>query len=95
MESRLPPHLREELDGLRKYESKILAGLKDADTARLFLIDPRAALNAMKVPLSPAARLALRDARPPASLLEPKGFRLPNGQVVVPKVTIRFVKQEA
>jgi hypothetical protein len=39
-------------------------------------------------------RAQLKGAQPPQELLQPKGYRLPNGQVVVPTVTIRFTKQE-
>ena len=48
----------------------------------------------LKVPLSPAAKVALSNVRPPAELLAPKAYRLPNGQVITPKVTIRFTKEE-
>jgi hypothetical protein len=90
----MDPAVRKELDGLKQHESRILAGLKDPETARLFVTDPRAALVKMKVPLSPLMRAQLKGAQPPQELLQPKGYRLPNGQVVVPTVTIRFTKQE-
>jgi hypothetical protein len=90
----MDPTVRKELDDLRRHESKILAGLKNPETARLFVSDPRAALVKMKVPLSAQMRASLKDAKPPQDLLQPKGYRLPNGQVVVPTVTIRFTKQE-
>jgi hypothetical protein len=94
MRDRMPDYLRSELDGLRKHESKIMSALKNDDMARLFLSDPRAALHKMKVPLSPMAKVALSNVRLPGDLLQPKAYRLPNGQTITPKVTIRFTKEE-
>lgn len=54
------PSLRKDLDSLRRYEKRILTGLKDDETARLFLSDPGAALAKIGVAVPPAIRKRLK-----------------------------------
>jgi hypothetical protein len=83
------PRLREEFARLQKQEARIIAGLEDPEISRHFLEDPVGALDRMKVDVPPILRKRLRaQARP--DLLFPRQFRLPNGQVVTPQVTVRF-----
>ena len=91
MVKRLPPELRKELENLAQYEGRILDGLKDPELSKLFVVDPAAALSRMKLTLSPLLRKRLRPN--PAALeevLRARGFRTTSGQVVSPRVRIRF-----
>jgi len=83
------PRLREAFGRLEKQESLILKGLEDPEVSQRFLQDPAGALDHMGVDVPPLLRKRLRaQARP--DLLLPRQFRLPNGQVVTPQITVRF-----
>ncbi len=83
------PRLREAFGRLEKQESLILKGLEDPEVSQRFLQDPAGALDHMGVEVPPLLRKRLRaQARP--DLLLPRQFRLPNGQVVTPQITVRF-----
>jgi len=83
------PRLREEFARLQKEESRILDGLADPEISQHFLEDPAGALDRMGIQVPPLLRKRLRaQARP--DLLSPRHFRLPNGQVVTPQITVRF-----
>lgn len=86
----LGPRLRAEFEELTKSEAKILRGLAAKGTAQEFLHDPAAALRRMKVdvPATMAARLKNPDLL--GDLVAPRSYQLPNGQVVTPRVTVRF-----
>jgi len=84
------PSLRKELDSLRRYEKRILTGLKDDETARLFLSDPGAALAKIGVAVPPAIRKRLKPDETVTDVLKPRKFRLPNGQIITPRIRINF-----
>lgn len=87
---KLSPPLRKELDSLVKHERRILNGLKDDETVALFLRDPGAALAKMGVTVPPAIRTRLKPDETVTDLLKPRKFRLPNGQVITPRIRIHF-----
>jgi hypothetical protein len=84
------PSLRKDLDSLRRYEKRILTGLKDDETARLFLSDPGAALAKIGVTVPPAIRKRLKPDETVTDVLKPRKFRLPNGQIITPRIRINF-----
>jgi hypothetical protein len=86
----LPPDLRAELEALKKHGPAVLSKLDDDKVKAAFLQDPARALADMGVPLSARLRQRLSSELPPKSVLTPRAFRLLNGQIVTPKVTIRF-----
>jgi hypothetical protein len=86
----IPPELRAELDALRKHTPTVLERLRDDKARKAFLENPAQALAAMRIPLSPQLRQRLISQPPPPNLLTPRAFRLLNGQIVAPKVNIRF-----
>ena len=88
---KLQPVVMKEILSLRRYERRVLSRLnKDEDLAKLFLVDPGAALAKMDVPVPPTIRKRLKPEAGLREILRPKKFRLPNGQVITPRVRIRF-----
>jgi hypothetical protein len=82
--------LKKELDSLVKYEKRILTGLKNGETAKLFLTDPGAALTKIGISVPPTIRKRLKADETVTDILKPRKFRLPNGQVITPKIRINF-----
>ena len=60
----------------------------------LFLRDPRAVLAELKIPISPLLKKRLQPDESVQDLLKPRSFRLPNGQVITPKVKVHFTPRE-
>ena len=88
---RIPPVFKKDLIALQKHETKILESLnKDEELAKLFLSNPGAALAKINIPVPQAMKKQLKPDQTLAQLLQPRQFRLANGQVVTPKVRIRF-----
>jgi hypothetical protein len=85
----LSPRLREDFARLQEQEARILGALADPEIHRHFLEDPAGALDRMGVEVPPILRRRLR-AQPRPDLVSPRRFRLPNGQVVTPEITVRF-----
>ena len=93
MIDRLGPRLRAEFEELQKSERVILAALAKPDAARQFAADPLAALTAWKIDVPPIVKQRLKSgplSSDASELLQPRSFRLPNGQVVTASVNIRF-----
>ena len=93
MIDRLGPRLRAEFEELQKSERIVLAALAKPDAARQFAADPLAALAALKIEVPPIIKQRLKSApssSDAADLLQPRSFRLPNGQVVTANINIRF-----
>jgi len=86
----LSPRLREEFAHLQKEESRILKGLEHPEIRQRFLTDPAGALDQMGVQVPPLLKKRLRAKAGPPDLLLSRQFRLPTGQVVTPKINVRF-----
>jgi len=89
-----PAWMQRELKAIRKYESKVLAALKDEANADLFVRDPGTLLSQLDIPMSGAFRQRLRSDVSLAELKKKHCFELPNGQVITPNIRIRFTKEE-
>lgn len=94
LSAKLSPEVREALEGLRSRHGKeIVARLrKDERLSAQFLADPVGALRAMRIEVPDSLR---RLGKPRVALdraLQPRSFRLPGGQVITPKVRIRFTE---
>jgi hypothetical protein len=89
----LPASLQEEMNTLLKHEAKILAALEKDEARQQFISDPAAALEKMKVSVPAALRKRLKPETDLRALLRPRQFRLANGQVLTPKVRIRFTRE--
>jgi hypothetical protein len=88
---KLPARQSDELQNLKKYDKLIVTTLaKDTDMARLFFLDPGAALKKMGVPLSPELATLLEKNKMSADSLRTKQYLFPDGEVVTPRVTVRF-----
>jgi hypothetical protein len=91
LRARLAPHLQDALDALIPHERRIVESLRDPEQAERFFRDPAAALEHAGIELSPLLRKQLAKARGSAeALLGARAFRLPTGQVVHPRIRIRF-----
>jgi hypothetical protein len=90
---RQPAWVKAELDALRKHETTVLRALSDDENRALFLRDPALLLSKLKLDVSGPLRQKLRGDPSPADLSKPIAFRLPNGQVLRPRVNVRFVKE--
>lgn len=88
--SQFAPHLREELETVRRSEDKILRSLKDPEVAARFAADPARTLEQIGVKVPPALKARLRANGPQVPLPSERRFRLPNGQVVTAHVKVRF-----
>jgi hypothetical protein len=86
----LGPRLRAEFEELTKSEAKILRGLAAKGTAEEFVRDPAAALRRMKVDVPPTIAARLKNPELLGDIIAPRSYQLPNGQVVTPRVTVRF-----
>lgn len=92
---RMGPHLRAEFEQLARSESKIVKAMARPEVARAFASDPVAALEGIGVTVPPIIRQRLKTAASAGtgnSPLAPVAFRMPDGGVITPKVTIRFTK---
>lgn len=92
---RMGPHLRAEFEQLARSESKIVKALARPETARMFSSDPVAALEGIGVTVPPIIKQRLKTAASAGadgSPLAPLAFRMPDGGVITPKVTICFTK---
>jgi len=92
---RMGPHLRAEFEQLARSESKIVKALARPETAQAFASDPVAALEGIGVTVPPIIKQRLNTAASAGagtSPLAPVAFRMPDGAVITPKVTIRFTK---
>jgi hypothetical protein len=89
------PHLQAEFEQLARSESKIVKALARPEAARAFTSDPVAALEGIGVTVPPIIKQRLKAAASAGagnSALAPLAFRMPDGGVITPKVTIRFTK---
>jgi len=92
---RMGPHLRAEFEQLARSESKIVKALTQPEVASAFAADPVAALEEIGVTVPPIIKQRLKTAASAGagnSPLAPVTFRMPDGGVITPKVTIRFTK---
>jgi hypothetical protein len=87
-----PEWIRSELEQLRRHEGPVLAALEDPEKHALFLRDPAALLKALEIPVSGALRQRLRAEVSRAEAVRPVAFRLPGGDLLRPRVRVRFVK---
>jgi hypothetical protein len=87
-----PDWVRTELDALRKHEGRVLKALEDPEKHALFVRDPAALLRALDIPVSGALRQRLRADVTRAEAVRPVAFRLPGGDLLRPRVRVRFVK---
>lgn len=91
LQERLAPSIREELESLRKHEPKLLEALNaDPKRAAAFLADPARELKRAGIKLPSGLRSALKPVQGLEEFLSPASLRLPNGQIVTPKVRIRI-----
>jgi hypothetical protein len=89
-----PPDLRKEIKALRKHEGKVLEAMKDPKMKDLFLHNPKAFFSALKIPLPPGINRRLKNQPVQHAFLQARGFRLPTGQTITPKVTVRFTSNK-
>lgn len=87
-----PSWLQRDLQTVQKYEAVILKALQDPEQQALFARDPAALLTRLKVPISGALRQKLRSDNAARDVTTPVAIRLPNGQVLRPKINVRFKK---
>lgn len=92
---RAPRDIQEEIVALRKHEDRILEALKDPEMADLYLRNPRAVFEALKIPLPPGLQRRLRSNSQAVNFLQSRSFRLPTGQVINPKVRVHFTPRES
>ena len=88
--NKLPVSLQKEFDDLKKYDAQVMKALQDPKMARLFYLDPGAALKKIGVPLSPGMAEVLEKNKSNAGATRAKQYLFPGGDVVTPKVTVRF-----
>ncbi len=91
---RMSKDLKSEMDGLVKHERTIVERLKEPEMAKLFAENPLRALNAMNIPIPPLLKKKIKEFPGASALLNPRSFRLPNGQLITPKVNIRFTERK-
>lgn len=91
LDERVPPRLRADLQSLRSQESKFLEKLNaDPKRAAAFLADPARELKRAGVKVPSNLRASLKPLAGLEELLQPASIRLPNGQIVTPKVKLRI-----
>ncbi|HNY31066.1 MAG TPA: hypothetical protein PKO15_09265 [Fibrobacteria bacterium] len=91
LDERLPPRLRADLQSLRSQENRILESLNaDPRRAAAFLADPARELKRAGVKVPSDLRASLKPVAGLEELLKPASIRLPNGQVITPKVKLRI-----
>jgi hypothetical protein len=94
--ARMPEELRSDLLELKKNESRIVQALQDEKEKQKFLENPVQFLKDHDVQVSPVIQERLRlshKAFEEMSKLDIE-FRLPNGQIIKPKINIKFVSGE-
>lgn len=80
---------------MHKSEGNILKALEKPGIAERFAADPLAVLSELKIQVPPIIRQRLKSAESGAAFAEltrPRSFRLPDGQVVTPRVNLRFTR---
>jgi len=87
---KLPAALLKEFDELKKYDAQVTKALQEPAMARLFFLDPGAALKKIGVPLSPQMAGLLEKNKVKDDRLRAKQYLFPDGQVVTPRLTVRF-----
>lgn len=89
---RLTPSLRKEIESLRAYEDRIVSALEDGETRDVFLKNPAVVLNQLELPLSATLKKRLKNGTGGEALSRVRRFRLPTGQVITPRVRVRFTR---
>jgi len=87
---RLSKELKSDLDGLVMHEDRILKQLSTPGMAKLFTENPAAALAKMDIAVPVQLRKRLAQSTAATAFLTPRSFRLPNGQLITPKVNVHF-----
>ena len=96
IEQKVPPHLLEQLNALRKYEAQVLRELSsDTQLARSFVKDPASVLSQLKIPLGNQLREALKGAALQGDFSRPRAFCLPNGRKITATVDVRLMPHKA
>ena len=90
----VPPDLRKEIESLRTHEAKILAALKNPKMSDLYLHNPKALFAALKIPLPAGLSRRLKNQPIQHAFLQQRAFRLPTGQIITPKVSVRFTSSK-
>jgi len=86
----LPADIRAELEALKAHGDALLSKLKDEKSRQAFLENPGQVLAEMGIPLSAQLRQRLSTQPPPRNMATPRAFRLLNGQIITPRITINF-----
>ena len=89
----MPDWARAELEALRKHENTVVKALSDAKVRDQFLSDPAAVLRKLKIPVSAALGNRMQQDPTLAELKRGLVVRLPNGDLLQPRINIRFTKE--
>ncbi len=94
--ARMPEELRTDLAELKKNEDRLVQVLQNEQEKKSFFEDPIGFLERHDIRLSPTTQTRLRAAQGFFNeLAKPEmELHLPNGQVLKPRVNIRFVTRE-
>ena len=91
--SRIPPHLKNGLDELRKHEAQVLAHINSSpEASSRFLSDPIATLAQLGIQVDPQLASSIKlSSGSTQNFLSQRTFRLPNGKEIRPNIKVTFV----
>ena len=92
--SRIPPHLKNGLDELRKHEAQVLAHINSSpEASSRFLSDPIATLVQLGIQVDPQLASSIKlSSGSTQNFLSQRTFRLPNGKEIRPNIKVTFVE---